>query len=97
MNCPFLSAAAAVVILAVSPVEGAHAAARVPDGQSFQVAQTGKSVATAESKRSKSAEPNSAKTKALRRAYAIRARIVKQKQLAKSKKQSLKGKKKQKA
>lgn len=100
MKRPFLSAATAVVILAVSPVEAAHAAARVPDSnaqatagpnrQNFQVARTGKASVTAEPKQGRSAEPKAVKAKALRRAYAIRARI------AKSKKQSLKEKKKQK-
>lgn len=108
MKGPFLSAAAAVVILAVSPVEAAHAPVRVPDSnaqatagldhQSFQMAQTGKASETTEAKQGKTAEPKAVKAKALRRAYAIRARIAKQKrQLAKSKKQVLKEKRKQKA
>lgn len=105
MKGRFLSVAVAVVILAVSPILGTHAAARVADSgaqatadlkaQSFQVAQTGESAKTLEPKQSKSAEPKAARTKALRRAYAIRARIAKQKaQHAKSKKPSVKPKKK---
>lgn len=109
MKGPFLSVAAAVVILAVSPVEAAHAPVRLPDSnaqdtagldhQSVQmVAQTGKASETTEAKQGKTAEPKAVKAKALRRAYAIRARVAKQKkQLAKSKKQPLKEKRKQKA
>ncbi len=94
MRIAILTAAAAI-ILAVSPVRGLHAAAAVDlDHQSIQASQVDKSAATAESKQGKSAEPKSAKAKALRRAYAIRARMTKQKtQLAKAKKPSLKGKK----
>jgi hypothetical protein len=82
-----------------------HAASRVPESdarataglnrQSFQAAQTGKSTENVEPNQGKSAEPHSAKAKTLRRSYAIRARIAKQKaQLAKSKKPSVKSKKK---
>lgn len=105
MKSPFLSAAIAVLLLVISPINAGHSAARVQDPvaqtaadtnrQSLQSGQAGKSAEAAEPKQSKSAEPNSARAKSIRRAYAIRARIAKQKkQLAKSKKQPLKSKKK---
>ena len=104
MKGAFFGAAIAAMILAVSPIPAAHAAARAPQSdtqatadlnrQSLQAAQTGKPVEATEPKQSKSAEPAAAKAKALRRNYAIRARVAKQKaQLAKSKKPSLKTKK----
>lgn len=100
-NAVVLSAAVVAMILAVSPT---HAAARGQESetqattglnrQSLQTAQTGKSADAVEPAQGKSAEPNSAKAKAFRRAYAIRARIAKQKtQLAKSKQPSLRAKK----
>lgn len=115
MKGAFLNAAVGAMILTLSPIPAAHAAARVqePDThatadlnrQSFQAAQTGKTVEATDRKQTKSAEPKSAKAKVLRRNYAIRAKIARQKakqqslkakkQLAKSKKQSLKAKKKQ--
>ena len=105
MKGPFLSAAIAVVILAISPVNGAHSATQVQEPgvqttadsnrQSLQPGQAGKSAEGAEPKQTESAPTNSARAKAIRRAYAIRAHIAKQKkQLAKSKKPSLKAKKK---
>ena len=100
MKGTIVSAAVAAVILAVSPIY-AHAAARSdtqataePNHQSLQAVQTGKSTQTADPKPGKSAETGSARTKVLRRNYAIRAHTAKQKaQLAKSKKRSLKAKK----
>lgn len=105
MKSQFLSAAIAVVILAISAVNGAHSATRVqepgaqttadPNRQNLQPGQAGKSAEAAEPKQTESVPTNSARAKAIRRAYAIRARTAKQKkQLAKSKKPSLKSKKK---
>jgi hypothetical protein len=106
MKRTILGAAVAAIFLAVSPMQGSHAAARTqPLVPQVTVAQNGSPVEAAQPKPSKSAESKSARAKSLHRAYAIRARMAKQKtklkslkakkQLAKSKKQSLKSKKKQ--
>lgn len=123
MRGTFLGAAVTAMmamILAVSPIRAAHAAAHVQESdsqvtadlnhQSLLAAQSGKPVEATEPKQGKSAAPSSAKAKALRRGYAVRARMAKhkaqlakskqrspkaKKQLAKSKKQPIKAKKKQ--
>lgn len=105
MKWTVLSASVAAMILAVSPIQLAHSTARMQESEahatadlnreSLQAAQTGKSAEDSEPAKTKSAEPDSTKVRAksIRRAYAIRARIAKdKKQMAKSKKPSLKSK-----
>jgi hypothetical protein len=107
MKCTVLSADVTAMILAVSPIQLAHSATRMQESEahvtadlsrrSFQAAQIGKSAEATEPGQTKSAEPDSTKVRAksLHGGYAIRARIAKQqKQLARSKKRSLKSKKK---
>lgn len=105
MTRTIISAAVAAMFLAISSHYAAHAAARVQDAdpratavlnrQTADAAQTtGKSLETAAPGQRKSAEAKSARAKTLRRAYAIRAHMAKQKaQLAKARKPALKGKK----
>ena len=106
MKRTILGAAVAVIFLALSPMQGSYAAAQTqPLEPRTTVAQNGNPVEAGQLKQGKTAETKSAKARSLRRAYAIRARMAKQKaklkslkakkQLAKSKKQSLKPKKKQ--
>lgn len=91
MKGSVLSAAATAIILAVSPMQSAHAAAGVLGSQAtadLDASQTGKSSEATEPRQNNSAESKSTHAKALRRAYAVRARIAKQKaQLAKTRKQ----------